>query len=122
LTAEIDRPSRFRRILKGVGFTIGVVAMFVVILVFTFGVIPKTILGWVLLLVVGMPLAFLVEYISEVVMSDRISRKLDPAGPSNPVSLPRIAYALAVLIVGSLLVVLFVWFAGEWLSRHFWGI
>jgi len=70
------------------------------------GIWPKSITGWVIILIFGLPTMILGEFIGEKLFSDEINHAMDKDRKDNLISARRMAYALIIGIVTTIVTVL----------------
>jgi len=83
------------------------------------GVWPKSITGWVIVFILGLPIMILGEFIGEKLFSEKISQSIDKDKKDKIISIQRMAYAL---IIGSLTIVVIVilgFFLRKYVGAHF---
>jgi hypothetical protein len=70
------------------------------------GIWPKSLMGWVFIAIFGFPTLILGEFLGEKLFSQRISHALDPTKRDKLISLWRMAYALAIGVTVTALIIL----------------
>lgn len=83
------------------------------------GIWPKNITGWVIILIFGLPTMILGEFIGENFFSDKISPAIDKDRKDNLISTRRMAYALIIGIVTTIVIVLLGYFMRKHVGAHF---
>lgn len=83
-----------------------------------YGVRPKSITGWIIVFLCGLPSIILGEYIGERLFSDKISRDFYGENEDKLITIRRMAYALLVGIITAVLVVMLSYLLREHLSAH----
>ncbi len=83
------------------------------------GVWPKSITGWVIVFIFGLPTMILGEFIGEKLFSDKISQKIDNDKKDKIISIRRMAYALIIGIVTTMVIVLLGYFLRSHVGAHF---
>lgn len=81
------------------------------------GVWPKSITGWVIIFLFGLPTMLLGEFLGEKLFSEKISQKIDKK--DKIISIRRMAYALIIGIVTTAVIVLLGYLLRRHVSAHF---
>jgi len=90
----------------------------VAVLIMFNGFFPKTITGWVIIFVFGVPIWFAGEWMGSKITDERISKSIDPF--KSTVSPARLSYLLLVMLIflGGLLLIWGIF--EEFIRRHFY--
>ena len=83
------------------------------------GVWPKTIIGWVLVFIFGLPTLILGELIGEKLFNNKISQKIDQAKKDKIIAIRRMAYALIIGIITTAIITLLGYFFRQQIGAHF---
>ena len=83
------------------------------------GIWPKNITGWIIVVVFGVPILILGEFVGETLFSQRIGRALDPAKIDKLLSARRIAYALVIGIAVTALILLLGYLFRSHVGKYF---
>lgn len=94
------------------------------LIIYSFPMYPKTLAGWVSLLVLGLPIILMGEGIGGLITSNRISRSIEPETTDKKFSIKRMVYLfisfaiifLIVILVGNKLESGFI---GEFVTKNF---
>lgn len=70
------------------------------------GVWPKSITGWVIVFIFGLPTMILGEFIGEKLFSDKISQTIDKDNKDKIISIRRMGYALVIGIATTVVIVM----------------
>lgn len=83
------------------------------------GVWPKSITGWVIVLIFGLPAMILGEFIGEKLFSDKVSQTIDKDKKDKIISIRRMAYALIIGIITTVVILLLGYFLQSHVGAHF---
>ena len=95
-----------RRLIKGFFLYLAAALIIGVPAALLNGIWPKNMMGWIIIVVCGLPTLILGEFLGEKLFSQKISHTLDPAKKDKIISVRRMAYALVVGIAVTALVIL----------------
>lgn len=83
------------------------------------GVWPKGIKGWVIVFIFGLPSLILCEFIGEKLFSNKISHTIDKDKKDKIISIRRMAYALTIGIIITVVVTLLGYFLRMHVGEYF---
>jgi uncharacterized membrane protein len=83
------------------------------------GIWPKSITGWLIVFIFGLPTIILGEYIGEKLFSDKISQTIDKKNREKIISIRRMAYALIIGIVATAVTIVVGYLTRKHLGAHF---
>jgi len=84
------------------------------------GIWPKTVIGWILIVLFAIPVMITGSFIGEMLFSKKISDTLDPGGKAKKVSPTRMAYAVLIGITYIVLIQLIMHAFGGKIGAHFY--
>ncbi len=111
--SNAPRKERFKR--YGVGISIFLAIYVVLILLYLYPHWPIDLVGWVILMGVGIPISLCVEWVGESVLSERIGLKIS----GKSFSVTRIVFSLFVFLVIAGGLALFWFVLGPFVRQHF---
>ncbi len=80
---------------------------------------PKSIIGWSAVLIFGLPAVLLGEFLGEKLFSNKISNALDKNQKNKLISIRRMAYALIVGIITTIIIVFLGYLLKTYFGAHF---
>ena len=83
------------------------------------GVWPKSITGWVIVFIFGLPTMLMGEYIGEKLFSDKINQAIDNGKIDKIISARRMAYALIIGIVTTAVTFFIGYLLRPYVGAHF---
>lgn len=83
------------------------------------GVWPKSITGWLIVFIFGLPTMLLGEFIGEKLFSDKINQAIDKDKKDKIISIRRMAYALIIGIVTTIVIVMLGYLLRRHVGAHF---
>lgn len=83
------------------------------------GLWPKSITGWLIVFIFGLPTIIFGELIGEKLFSDKVSQKIDRDKKDKIISIRRMAYALIIGIITTVVIVLLGYFLRRHVGDHF---
>ncbi len=92
------------RVFRFIGCYLLLNLLAIAFLVIVYGIWPRTLIGWCVMAVVGLPMLAIAEWVGDRVVGGRVSRWVDPS--PRRVSMKRMSYLLLVILV----------FTGLWLT------
>jgi len=104
---------RFKR--YAVGIPIFLIFYVVLILLYLYPHWPTDLVGWFILIVVGIPISLCVEWVGEILFSERIGLRIS----GKKFSVTRIVFSLFVFLVIAGVLALFWFVFGPFIRQHF---
>ncbi|GBE39404.1 hypothetical protein BMS3Bbin08_02026 [bacterium BMS3Bbin08] len=87
---------------------------------FISGIWPKTLIGWILIIIFAVPVLLVGEFIGEKLFSDKISDTIDPNRKNKQISPGRMSYQLLIGVLYVVLLILAMHKFGDSLKTHFY--
>lgn len=89
----------------------------VAVVIMVYGFIPKTVTGWVIIFLFGLPIRLATGWMGRKILNERISKSIDPS--KRTVSPARLSYLLFAMLI-CLGVALLIWgIFEESITKHF---
>ena len=82
------------------------------------GVWPKSITGWFIVFIFGLPTILLGEFLGEKLFSDKISQAIDKEKKEKIISSRRMAYALIIGILTTAVIILLSYLLRDYVGNH----
>jgi amino acid transporter len=108
-----------KKIIRGILIYIAVTFLFGVPAALISGIWPKTVTGWILIIILAVPVMVIGSFIGEKLFSDKISDTIDPKRKNKQISPRRMYYQLLIGVIYVVLLLLVIHEFGDKIKTHF---
>jgi hypothetical protein len=109
-----------KKIIRAIRVYIAVTFLFGVPAALISGIWPKTVTGWILIIIFAVPVMVVGGFIGEKLFSNKISVTLDPNRKSKQISPRLMAYSLLIGVIYIFLLLLVMHEFGDKIKTHFY--